>query len=400
MDAHRLRSVLDLILAEQARLGIDHKFAGIIQALGGCVAEPSSASDERFRVALTDLLASLRRSRTNDFVESDRRIVFEIRAERFIGAGLAERILDVANERPFLAGRAKERIIEIADELQGFIAACAGAQSAMQKLNVEPLQIGIDEYELGILLPDSLVHSDLDRLVKELKEWNQVLGELLPALCAKAPSVSIRTFSTRRFELSASIDRIGALALGTTIGGIYEMFRRIKDNRERAAELERRKYPQDIVGRIKDYEQQIVPEEMKAIREVVRTRFMKSDGKRRDLDKILDRGLRFLAVKIRDGVEVEIVGAPAADSVATSDRAETVMTHHVRAALQSAHRASAEAAKTKAAPDAGDGAAAGLPAPAHSAVDTRPPAVREPKAPTLPLSKIAGEEEEPPQQAA
>ena len=118
MDAHRLRSVFDFIISEHARLGIDHKLAELLQALSVCVSKPSAPSDERFRLALTELLTSLRRARTNDFVESNRRILLEIEGEQITGNGLAERILDVVNDRPFLAGRARERFVEIADQLQ------------------------------------------------------------------------------------------------------------------------------------------------------------------------------------------------------------------------------------------------------------------------------------------
>ena len=118
MDAHRLRSVFDLIISEHARLGVDHKLAELLQALSVCVSSPSAPSDERFRLALSELLTSLRRSRTNDFVESNRRILLEIEGEQITGNGLAERILDVVNDRPFLPGRARERFVEIADQLQ------------------------------------------------------------------------------------------------------------------------------------------------------------------------------------------------------------------------------------------------------------------------------------------
>ena len=374
MDAHRLRSVIDRILDEHSRLGIDGKFAQIIQALGTCVSEPSSASDEQFRVALTDTMAALRRSRTNDFVESDRRIVIEIEAERFTGHGLAERLLDLANERPFLAGRARERFIEIADALQRFISACSGAQSALQTLHVGSMKITSDEYELGIMLPDSVLNADLGQLIKELKEWNQILGELVPALNGKPPSVMLRAFSTRRFELAARLDRPAAVALCTVIAGIYAMFDKIKENRDRADDLERNNYPHDIVGRIKDYEKQIAPQEMKAIREVATTRFLRGEtGRRKDLEKILDRGLQFLAVKIRDGAAVEIVGPPAAEAAASSEgSAEAATTHHVRAAMHALWKGTAPAKSSK----------------------NMPAALDEPKAPTLPLSKIAGEEEQ------
>ena len=87
MDAHRLRSVIDLIISEHARLGIDAKIGELIQTLSICASKPSSKADERFRSVLMELLGALRRARTNDFVESNRRVLVEIQGERITGNG-------------------------------------------------------------------------------------------------------------------------------------------------------------------------------------------------------------------------------------------------------------------------------------------------------------------------
>ena len=344
MDAHRLRSVFDLIISEHARLGVDHKLAELLQALSVCVSNPSAPSDERFRLALTELLTSLRRARTNDFVESNRRILLEIEGEQITGNGLAERILDVVNDRPFLPGRARERFVEIADQLQKRLGACASARSSLDKLNIGAVTLAGDEYELGILLPDSLVRGDLARLLKELKDWNRTLRELVPVISSQQPVVTLRTFSAKRFELAASLDRDSAMALGTIIARIYELDRNVRSNDEQAAELERKNYPPEIVSRMNEYEKLIVPQELKAIREVVTSKFLKTPGRRKDVDKLLDRCLQFLASRVRDGVGVEILGPPATDAAAGADErtpageAGEPITHHVRAALQTACR--------------------------------------------------------------
>lgn len=347
MDAHRLRSVFDLIISEHARLGIDHKLAELLQALSVCVSNPSAQSDERFRLALTELLTALRRARTNDFVESNRRILLEIEGEQITGNGLAEQILDVVNDRPFLAGRARERFVEIADQLQRRLGTCASARSALDQLNIGPVTLDGDEYELGILLPDSLVRGDLARLLKELKDWNRTLRDLVPVVSSQQPAVTLRTYSAKRFELSVSLDRDGARALGTIIARIYELDRNLRSNDEKAAELERKNYPPEIVSRMNEYEKLIVPQELKAIRELVTSKFLKGPGRRKDVDKLLDRCLQFLTSRVRDGVAVEILGPPASDAAAITDEripageAGGSITHHVRAALQTAFRAPA-----------------------------------------------------------
>ncbi len=379
MDVHRLRSVIDLIISEHGRLGIDAKLAELLQALGACASKPSSRSDERFRSSLIELLTALRRARTNDFVESNRRILVEIQGEQITGNGLAQRILQVANERPFLADRARDAYVDIADDLQRRLGACAATRAAFDEFNLGPVTLESDEYELGLLLPDSLVRGDLARLYKELTDWNHMFRELIPVVSSQPAAVVLRTFTASRFELSVKLDRRGALAIGTMVAGLYELGRKVQANRDKAAELERDNYPADIVRRMVEYEKTMVPLEIKAIRKLVTSKFLGAGGRRKDVEKVLDRSLRFMALRMREGVEVEVLGSMTGDAVAAVDTAPPV-THHVRAAL---HTAGAGIPKPKA-----TSTEQGL----H--VSPAVAAAREEKAPQMPLSQITGETDE------
>ena len=380
MDAHRLASVFDQVIAEHNRLAIDHKLAQVLHTVGGCISNPSSTSDEQFRAALTSILAALRRSRTNDFVESDRRILNQTNGDRFTGDGLADRILAVANERPFLAARAKEEYVNLAEELAGYLATLAASKSSLHQLNVESARFGGEDYELGILLPERVGRGDLDAVIGELKAWDDAMRELLGAFSEKTACVSLRNFSSGHFELAIAIDREAALALGTIIGGIYDLYRKVEANRRNADELGRQNYPAEIVGRIKDYEQHIIQLELKAIREAVMTRHVRRSAGRKEVDRLLDRALRFLVLRIRDGADVEILGPSVVDLTdstgdTSAEEGLRALPHQVRSAMRSArHRK--ESKSEEGSPNQ--------------------------EAPRLPLTHLAGPSAEPetPQQAA
>ena len=74
--------------------------------------------------------------------------------------------------------------------------------------------------------------------------------------------VLIETLRREGFELSVSLDRDGALAVGVVVACVYEMFGKVKANRDRAADLEKQGYPSEIVGRFTSYEQQLVTEQL------------------------------------------------------------------------------------------------------------------------------------------
>jgi hypothetical protein len=371
MDAYRLRSVIDLVIAEHRRHEIGLKFSRIEQALDAGTANPCAASDEHFRQALMALLTALREMRVNDFVESDRRIMAATGSNRLTGYGLAERVLEIANERPFLPGRARAAFVDLNAEIESRVQTLSNTQAGLRALGVEPVHRDDNAWELGILLPKRMIKGDLQHLLDELKEWDECLKELLPLFAAAPAEVSLRTHSTDRFELSMPLDRDGALALGIVVARVYEMFREVRANRDRAADLERRGYPSEIVSRLTGYEHQIVKKHLSSIKaELTRQYVRREAGKPKEIDRLLDKDLRFMAIKMREGVAVEIAGPTSAADRATAEGGHDAVPHHVRSALKAARQAGPQASFDQKQPD-------------------------EPKAPHLPLSKVAesGEDE-------
>jgi hypothetical protein len=328
MDAHRLRSVIDLIIAEHRRLNVYQNLARIVDTLQQGASSPSAEADEQFRGALTELLAALRDSRVNDLVESDRRILARIDGKQLAGCGLGERVLEIANERPFLPARAKTMFARLATELEQRYQVMSAVQAGLLDLNVDPVRWDDDTYELGILLSESVIKGDLQNLLGELKEWNQGLRDLLPLLTTRAVEVSLRTYSTERFELSVPLDRDGALALGLVVARIYEMFEKVNANRDRAVDLERQGYPSEIVGRITSYESHLINHQLKVIKDELTQRHVrKGAGKRKEIDKRLDKGLRYLAIRIREGIDLELIGPTVGVESAGAESGPDPVTH-------------------------------------------------------------------------
>ena len=369
MDVHRLRVVIGRVIAEHRRLGIGKKLGQILDTLDACISEPSVASDAHFRDALTTLLDALQSSQTNDFVESDWRVLDDIQGARFTGEGLADRVRQIANQQPFLPGCAKEQFGNLADELADYLGALAGAEEGLDKLKIDRAPVADGDYEVGILLPDTVSRDDLQRLATELDEWDGILKDIFPLITKKPLAVSVRSVSTRGFELSAPIDREGAIAFGTVVAGIYSMFEKVNAHRDKTMELIKDNYPQDIVGRVSSYEQQIIAQEMNAIRAALVAKAIANQIPRgREIERILERCLRFFAIRIRDGAAIEI--SPPKQALSQTPPPQSVPAAEVLASA------------TPAPPDA-----AGQPPPAQPAAAPAKVAPAAGSPPALPLEK-------------
>ena len=195
MNASRLRSVVDLLITEYERLSIDSKLKQVSKALQESAANPSAANDESLSDAFNSLLDALDGSRTNDLVESSRRILENINGDSQTGVGLAAKIEAIMDERPFLASRAKEQVDEVTSESTSYMGSLKSAQSSLTALNVTSASLSDNQYELGILFPDAVTKNELGKLGQELTEWNQPLREVFEAVTAKPPRIEVRSVS-------------------------------------------------------------------------------------------------------------------------------------------------------------------------------------------------------------
>ncbi len=347
MDVHRLRSVIGRVIDEHHRLEIDEKLAKAVEALDECVTHPSPARDEHFRGILLELLDELSRAPTNELVESDRRILAGIRGDQFVGRGLAEWLRRLADERPFLAARAKDQYERLAKTLRAYREVLARIDEGFGKLGIDAvLQQEEAAYEIGILLPEALTKGNLERVSRELKAWDEKLRALFLVITTRPAVLSVRCVSSTCFELSALIDRDGALVLGTAIVGLHQIFKKVQSNRRTVTALTEQGYPQHIVGSLKGWENQMAQAELRGLKEqLMAMPACTEKTKQKDVERHLEHVLKFLATKISDGVRVEIAPPAGADiSVPGGENAEPDglggVPHEVRASLRVAWRES------------------------------------------------------------
>ncbi len=217
-------------------------------------------------------------------------------------------------------------------------------QASLRRLNVEPPEPGKDDYELGILLPEKFVNGHLSKVASELRDWEQFLEGFYTLVTGKSADVRLRTYSAGSFELVVGLDQHSALILGTILGSVYEIFETVRANRDRVDELGRQKYPKNILGTLEGYEQQIIRQGVAALKEIILAKFVVKDaGRRKDQERALERGLRFLLVRIHEGVVLEVTGPslggdPQREGPVSSWAEESLhkLPHHVRAAVASA----------------------------------------------------------------
>ena len=351
MNASRLRSVVDLLITEYERLSIDSKLKQVSKALQESAANPSAANDESLSDAFNSLLDALDGSRTNDLVESSRRILENINGDSQTGVGLAAKIEAIMDERPFLASRAKEQVDEVTSESTSYMGSLKSAQSSLTALNVTSASLSDNQYELGILFPDAVTKNELGKLGQELTEWNQPLREVFEAVTAKPPRIEVRSVSSGSLEIFISLDPEGALAVAMLIGGLYAMIQKIRKNKDTAEELRKEGYPIGTVNKVAEYEATIRQDELKAIRTRVIDAYVGEETRKPEVEQLLEKGIQFIADKLDEGIQLEVSGPPVDDdedvnSVEVVGGDIKKITHNVRAALRAAMKARRELEST------------------------------------------------------
>ncbi len=344
MEASRLRFVLNQYLSEHQRLQLDQGFSNVVAALKRSTQAPSPETEAEFQAALKQLRETLSRSRTGEFVESARRILESIGGAKFNRDGLEEEINEIVSESPFLPAQATKRFQSLANELTAFVGKVTAARDSLAAINIECEPLGEGEYELGVLIPESVTKNDLDEIAKGLKDWNQTLKDLLESITGKAPRIDVRGASSGSFDLFISLDTDGALALSMVVGGIIWMYQRIQKAREKKDELKAEGYSEKMIQAAEEHEEEIRKEELLNIKKKLLAQYpINDEGRRNELEPRIKKHIEFIAESIRKNVDVEVSGPPTTDDdeaaeIATPELDHRMMSHHVRGALTSALR--------------------------------------------------------------
>lgn len=320
MDASRLLAVLDDIATDYAT-GFKTLLAAFVQAYTQARDNPTQDLTAQIDVAYAKLAADLRGGLTNDYPPSRVRILSAIAGTRLVGEGALRSVDAIISS----SGRTPAGLVTalgvFVQEVAEFHKACAQTAAGLQQLGLEPQALAAGEFEIGVLIPDTITDSELGALVKQLRLWNTALRGFAEVAGEDSPEVKVRDLSSGSLEAYLAVGAFTAALVARVVDKVLEWYQRILDIQVKRKELAALGAPVAEAKQVEQFEKKYIDDSIAAlVKELMADTKLKVSAERRgELQNHLTISIRHFVKFVDKGGDVEVTaGRPQLPEVAVA----------------------------------------------------------------------------------
>jgi hypothetical protein len=199
MDATRLAELLDDLEIEAT--AFEENLTELAAAYTLARDNPSQDSTAAIAKARDAALETLTASETNTFVPSRRQMMQDIDAYGFFGTPALERLNEILTTAASGPAGVVRQLETFKTELHKFRVAATSTRKGLANLNIQPEPLHPGECEVGVLIPNEMVHWEVKELSEVFRRWNQILRTFMEVAGEKEREATIRTVATGSYEL-------------------------------------------------------------------------------------------------------------------------------------------------------------------------------------------------------
>jgi hypothetical protein len=306
MDVSRLLAVLSDVQSEIE--GNSQQLAALIQQYTVARDSPSHDNAEAIRSALEALRETLERSRFNQYPPSRSAILERIDGIGRVGSKLFERVREILSVPGQTTAAIVSSLGRLQADLQNFQSACSQAQAGLSSLGLVEHRIPEGSFEVGVLIPENLVDSELGSLTKRLDEWNRILRGFQEVSGDAEREVLVDSLASGSYELFLSVGLVTAGLMSKVIDKVLDWYIKVLEIRRHRLELERLGVPVAETRTAKQHERRILDEGIKTlVGELMKGLPKPADKERQaELETQLTVSIRHVARFVDAGGDVEV----------------------------------------------------------------------------------------------
>jgi hypothetical protein len=326
MEVRRLLTALRLLHEDLSELQIPEKLTALHAAAQGVLSSPSDAAvNETFFKAGSALRETLPTALVNTAPGSIRLALREAELESLTGAKLLAELVSILEATPFLLPRAAQGIQKLNAQVTTDVRRLNAAIAALEALNFSAEDTTRTQYEIGVIMPTSVVKDDLRVVAGELEEWIYAIDRIQELVDGQpSPTIPVMGMSTGSLDLFCGFHATGTEAFLILTLGVYKIFDVIRDRQRRRKESQDMGYPEVVIVAMKKHEEDLLE---KGKTEIVKKLLEKKSDKlpkHRDLEieSHLAHVVKFVLKRVNEGVDIEVSTPPAAEAERAEAEAE------------------------------------------------------------------------------
>lgn len=338
MEAGRLKSAVDAVVADNSKLKIVDLLVALETAYAQSVQSPSPKTAQNFNSALAALAQALDDSYSATLSAGRVRVLQQINAAELAGRGLAAKIesLRVAAQSP---AELVSQLQQLRQGVQEFTQDAAALSAALDKLGIIADDPPEGNAEIEIAIPASLMDEGLAGFAKEAKRLDQAISNLIEVATGSRPPLRISGLGTGSVEVYVTIDPVSGIAVLALVTAIINLINSVLQTRKTKNELEGQKAPKGIIESIVAWERARVDEALTQIADDLAKNSPLDKQRKTELRKVLGDSVHYLADRLDRGLDIDVTTTPPAAQAAGEGESPPSPTPAVSASLRIAEAA-------------------------------------------------------------
>jgi prefoldin subunit 5 len=238
MDAARLLSTAQALVADESRLDIANKIQTVINSLSNMSSQPGQPAYQiQLREALSTLLNITDFKMTANPVFAS--YAAEIDAEEFFGPAMIENIARIIDENAMTPAAAQQQIQELASRRAQYVQGLYQLVNSLTQVHIKPEKLEPGESQIGFRIPRDIFGNELDGWIDELRVIRRVMRAFSELATGKSEDLQIGEISTTDpiIFLAAAAPTIALL--GGAVSWSIDQWKKVEEVRKLRAETQK-----------------------------------------------------------------------------------------------------------------------------------------------------------------
>lgn len=312
MNAERLHSVLRALSSDFKKQGVAARLNELRDALKNVVNQSNATHQTNLKTAVDAVRKSLEGSTTHTFGPAWRQIIEEIGGARWVASSLLEELERILGANQITPAGALEPVTQLAQEFAGFESATSSAIKSFKHLKVGREELPPGAHEIGILVPRSIVNSDLSLFAKELKDIGFILRTFSELVTGTPGSVELRRLSSSDYLLDLVPTGLGTgiivtAAFAKSVNWMLDAYQKVLNIKETKKRLAADDAPKEVDNALSTWAEDVVSSTIEArVDELMQEYASKHEkGRAKELHNAVDRAMRMIIARIDRGFGFE-----------------------------------------------------------------------------------------------
>jgi hypothetical protein len=213
-----------------------------------------------------DLDQALRGAASNRFSPAWREAIDELGVSDLLGDTLAEEIERIFSRNEITPATAADEINAVKQRVDALLQGLSAASLGLEFFEIGAEELNAGEFEIGFLIPRSVVRDGLESLGKEFVQLKRLLGPFTELVGEGRPDIRVRSLASSEFQVFLDSTQGVALVVATAIERVLAAYERILTIRQKRKELaDEGGVPDEVLEPLSMHASQVMEDEIELI---------------------------------------------------------------------------------------------------------------------------------------